>query len=236
MKFFTEIISKDLGFSKLGINHFLYSKLKIFVTSILFGREVDIEDKNVIRNLSEPDITNTIITIFKKEINELSLKDMGFQDIQKNNSIVKSKPYLSSRKKLYYSPKKSVFNYVCGDSKFEIEFSKYLDNYDDVISFFKNDIQLKQSIEYIKFDGKIGSYYPDFFVKLNNKEKWIIETKGAESLNDPRKFARLKEWCLDASKSEETPWKCLYLRQEIWDSFKVKPDSFQQLVDFLSLD
>ena len=90
--------------------------------------------------------------------------------------------------------------------------------------------------EYIKFDGKIGSYYPDFFVKLNNKEKWIIETKGAESLNDPRKFARLKEWCLDASKSEEIPWKCLYLRQEIWDSFKVKPDSFQQLVDFLSLD
>ena len=236
LKFFTEIISKDLGFSKLGINHFLYSKLKIFVTSILFGREVDIEDKNVIRNLSEPDITNTIITIFKKEINELSLKDMGFQDIQKNNSIVKSKPYLSSRKKLYYAPKKSVFNYVCGDSKFEIEFSKYLDNYDDVISFFKNDIQLKQSIEYIKFDGKIGSYYPDFFVKLNNKEKWIIETKGAESLNDPRKFARLKEWCLDASKSEEIPWKCLYLRQEIWDSFKVKPDSFQQLVDFLSLD
>ena len=50
------------------------------------------------------------------------------------------------------------------------------------------------SIEYIKFDGKIGSYYPDFFVKLNNKEKWIIETKGAESLNDPRKFARLKEF------------------------------------------
>ena len=101
---------------------------------------------------------------------------------------------------------------------------------------------------------QILDYFNDYITKFNlNKnvsygsavnnahfckesKKWIIETKGAESLNDPRKFARLKEWCLDASKSEETPWKCLYLRQEIWDSFKVKPDSFQQLVDFLSLD
>jgi len=236
LRFFTEIISKDLGFSKLGINHFLYTKLKLFVRLILFGKEVDIEDKNIIRNLSEPDITNTIISVFKKEINDLSLKDMGFKEVTINKSIINSKPYLSSRKKLYYSPKKSVFNYICGDSKFEIEISKYLDNFYDVISFFKNDIQLKQSIEYVKFDGKIGSYFPDFFVKLNNNERWVIETKGAESLNDPRKFERLKEWCKDASRAETFNWKCLYLRQEIWDAFKIKPDSFLQLVEFLSLD
>ena len=125
---------------------------------------------------------------------------------------------------------------MCGDSKFEVEISKYLDNFHDVISFFKNDIQLKQSIEYVKFDGKIGSYFPDFFVKLNNDERWVIETKGAESLNDPRKFERLKEWCKDASRAETFNWKCLYLRQEIWDAFKIKPDSFLQLVEFLSLD
>ena len=73
-------------------------------------------------------------------------------------------------------------------------------------------------------------------MKLNNNERWIIETKGAESLNDPRKFERLKEWCKDASRAETFNWKCLYLRQEIWDAFKIKPDSFLQLVEFLSLD
>ena len=236
LKFFTEIIAKELGFSKLGINHFLYAQLKLFIRFVLFGKEVDMEDKNIIRNLSEPDITNTILFTFKKEINNISLKEMGFKEVLSKRLISDSKPYLSSRKKLYYSPKKSIFNFIAGDSKFEIEISKYLDNFEDVASFFKNDIQLKQSIEYVKFDGRIGSYFPDFYVRLNNDERWVIETKGAESLNDPRKFERLKEWCNDATKTQNISWRCLYLRQEIWDAFKIKPDSFMQLIDFLSLD
>jgi len=236
LKFFTEVISKDLGFSKLGINHFLYAQLKIFIKYVLFGKEVDIEEKNIIKNLFEHDISNIIILTFKREINEISLKEMGFKEVVNKRLISDSKPYLSSRKKLYYSPKKSIFNFIAGDSKFEIEFSKYLDNFEDVASFFKNDIQLKQSIEYVKYDGKIGRYFPDFYVRLENDERWVIETKGAESLNDPRKFERLKEWCKDASKTQNITWRCLYLRQEIWDEFKIKPDSFQQLVDFLSLD
>ena len=171
-----------------------------------------------------------------KEINAISLKEMGFREVSTKRLISESKPYLSSRKKFYYSPKKSVFNFIAGDSKFEIEFSKYLDNFEDVSSFFKNDIQLKQSIEYVKYDGKIGRYFPDFYVRLENDERWVIETKGAESLNDPRKFERLKEWCKDASRTQNVIWRCLYLRQEIWDAFKIKPDSFLQLVEFLSLD
>ena len=229
LRFFTEIIAKELGFSRLGINHFIYSKLKIFIKFILFGKEIDIDSLNVIRNLSEPIITTTINSTFKEEINKLTIKDLGLQKINKQTSIAETKPYLSSRKKLYYSAQKSVFNYVAGDSKFEIEISKYLDSYDDVIAFFKNDIQLKQSIEYIKHDGKIGSYYPDFFVKLNDGERWVIETKGAESLNDPLKFKRLETWCSDASNNQEISWRCLYLRQEIWDAFRIKPQTFFDL-------
>ena len=236
LKFFTEIISKDLGFFRLGINHFLYAQLKFFVKNMLFGKEVDLNDRNIIRNLSEPDITNTIINTFKKEINTLSLMEMGFKESISSRSISESKPYLSSRRKFYYAPKKSVFNFIAGDSKFEVEFSKHLDQFVDVASFFKNDIQLKQSIEYVKFDGKIGSYYPDFYIKLNNEDRWIVETKGAESLNDTRKFERLKDWCLDASKTQNISWNCLYLRQEIWNAFNVKPVSFEQLVEFLSFD
>ena len=235
LRFFTEIISKEVGFSRLGINHFIYAQLKIFVKKLLFGREVDINDRNIIRNLSEPDITNYIIIIFKKEINNISLKKLDFKESESNKVISEAKPYLSSRKKLYYSPKKSVFNYIAGDSKFEIEFSKYLDSFSDVISFFKNDIQLKQSIEYVKFDGKLGSYFPDFFVKLDSGDRWVIETKGAESLNDPRKFERLRSWCEDASKSQSIKWQCLLIRQEIWDSLSFKPETFQNLVDLLSL-
>ena len=203
------------------------------ILNALYSELAGIEEINIIRNLSEPFVTSQIIEIFKQEINYLSLKDMGFKEGIDATSISDTKPYLSSRKKIYYSPKKSVFNLVAGDSKFEIEFCKYLDSFEDVIGFFKNDIQLKQYIEYVKHDGKIGSYYPDFFIKLQNGERWVVETKGAENLNDPLKYKRLETWCEDATKSQNISWNCFYLRQEQWNGLKIKPDRFLDLVNLL---
>ena len=160
-------------------------------------------------------------------------KEEPSDGINEQSLISNTKPYLSSRKKIYYHPKKSVFNLISGDSKFEIEFCEYLDNFEDVTSFFKNDIQLKQSIEYVKHDGAIGSYYPDFFIKLSNGDKWVVETKGAESLNDPLKIERLRVWCDDASKNSNENWNCIYLRQEIWNGFKNKPNTFDDLIKMI---
>ena len=143
---------------------------------------------------------------------------------------------MASRKKDYYSPKKSVFNLISGDSKFEIEFCEYLDHFEDVISFFKNDIQLKQSIEYVKHDGSIGAYFPDFFIKLTDGTRWIVETKGAQTINDPIKFARLQVWCEDASNSQDHSWQCLYIRQEIWKNLKPKPNTFKILANYIKLN
>ena len=154
---------------------------------------------------------------------------MEFKDTFESKFIAGAKPYLASRKKVFYHPRKSVFNLISGDSKFEIEFCEYLDNFDDVVSFFKNDIQLKQSIEYVKHDGTIGSYFPDFFIKLNDGTRWVVETKGAEGINDQKKFERLKVWCEDASISNGISWNCLYIRQEIWNQLKPKPNTFSSL-------
>ena len=154
---------------------------------------------------------------------------MQFKETYESKFIATAKPYLSSRKKVYYYPKKSVFNLISGDSKFEIEFCEYLDNFEDVISFFKNDIQLKQSIEYVKHDGTIGAYYPDFFIKLVDGSRWVVETKGAEGINDQKKFERLKVWCQDASITNGVSWNCLYIRQEIWNQLKPKPNTFLSL-------
>ena len=229
--FFTETISRELRFSRLGMNHFVYEKVKIFISNKLFGKRVDIEDSEILRNLSEPVTTQLIIKTFKKEINTLTMKDMGFRESNNETLVSETKPYLSSRKKIYYHPKKSVFNLISGDSKFEIEFAEFLDSFEDVVSFFKNDIQLQQSIEYVKHDGSIGSYFPDFFVKLTTGDRWVVETKGAESLNDPRKFKRLQIWCEDATKSQNLKWSALYLRQDIWNQFPSPPENFRDLIN-----
>ena len=115
-------------------------------------------------------------------------------------------------------------------AKFEVEFAEFLDAAIDVKSFFKNDIQLKYSIDYIKEDGSIGRYHPDFYLTLNNGERWVIETKGAEEVNAQRKIQRLKVWCEDATLSQGVKWDCLYVRQENWNKLKNFPNSFDEII------
>ena len=229
LRFYTETIVTELRIRNIGLNHFIYEKIKEFVSLYLFGKFVNLDDLSILRNLSEPDVAHVIKKTFKDEINKLTLVDLQFKETCESKFIATAKPYLSSRKKVYYYPKKSVFNLISGDSKFEIEFCEYLDNFEDVISFFKNDIQLKQSIEYVKHDGTIGAYYPDFFIKLVDGSRWVVETKGAEGINDQKKFERLKVWCQDASITNGVSWNCLYIRQEIWNQLKPKPNTFLSL-------
>ena len=100
----------------------------------------------------------------------------------------------------------------------------------DVKKFIKNYMQLNFKMTYINHEGGISSYYPDFVIHLNNGERFIVETKGAENLDDPRKIERLKQWCEDATQSTGKIYKHLYVRQEEWDSLGITPNSFEEII------
>ena len=51
----------------------------------------------------------------------------------------------------------------------------------------------------VKANGDLSTYVPDFIVRDTEGTIWIIETKGREELDVPRKMARLKQWCTDAT-------------------------------------
>ena len=89
---------------------------------------------------------------------------------------------------------------------------------------------------YQKHDGSIGSYFPDFTVKLKNGDFYVVETKGAEDLDDPRKIARLKVWCEDATKAEGKKWDCLYIKQEEWERLGQTPNSFAEIIDLFKVE
>ena len=48
-------------------------------------------------------------------------------------------------------------------------------------------------IPYQNDKGIWSHYIPDFFIKLSETEYCILETKGAEYLNDPIKKKRIKK-------------------------------------------
>lgn len=224
--FFVQRIMKELRL--FGCYDILFGKAKEFITNNLFNEKVDLDDANILRNLSELEAVKTIVETFKKEINNLTVQDVGDTEIKNYLKVSSARPFVVTDKK-YLLPKKSVFNKIVGDSDFELKFADFLEGADDVLSFAKNYYEIHFKIDYKNASGAISSYYPDFFVKTDNKTIYIVETKGREDLDDIEKIKRLKQWCEDASERQKRiAYKMVYVKQEDWERYKVK--SFEELV------
>jgi type III restriction enzyme len=169
--YFAQIIRKELRL--VGGHDILYGKVKEFVTNSLFDKKVDLEDLNILRNLSELEATKTIIETFKKEINNLTVVDKGEAEIKDYIKISTLRPFII-KDQGFIVPKKSVFNKIVGDSHFELQFANFLEECDDIISYAKNYFGVHFSIDYKNADGNIKNYYPDFFVKVSEKRIYIV--------------------------------------------------------------
>jgi type III restriction enzyme len=206
----------------------LYGKVKSFVRSELYGREVELEAPNTIRNLSELASTRTILESFKKAINALTVREKGDAEIRDHIKLRETRPFVV-KEQGYVVSKKSVFNRTIGDSRLELEFASFLEDCADVESYAKNYFAVGFKLDYVKADGDISNYYPDFIVRRAAGEIWIVETKGREDLNDPGKWERLKQWCKDASALDsEQQYHALFVREEDWDQYK--PRNFHDAV------
>ena len=228
ISFFTKTIMTELRL--YGGQDILYGKIKIFLQEKLFNQKVDLENPNIARNLSETNVRYTIRETLKKYINKLTVVDTGTTEVQNYIKVSNQKTFSVPKTKEYLPAKKSIFNKIVGDSHFELQFAGFLDAAVDVKKFIKNYMQLNFKMTYINYEGGISNYYPDFVIHLNNNERFIVETKGAENLNDPRKIERLKHWCEDATQATGKIYKHLYVRQEDWDSLGLTPNSFEEII------
>jgi type III restriction enzyme len=192
--YFAQTIMRELKlFSGYEV---LHPKVKSFVADYLFDRAVELEDANTLRNLSEIEAARTILETFKKAINELTVKDKGDAKIRDYIKLRQTRPFVV-KDQAYLVPRKSVFNRIIGDSHLELLFARFLDDAEDVASFTKNFYAVNFKLDYINVDGDISHYIPDFIVKSDKGEVFVIETKGLEDLDDPLKIARLSQWCDD---------------------------------------
>lgn len=205
----------------------LYGKVKTFIQNELFNQKINLEDLNLLRNLSEIESTRTIIETFKKEINDLTIQDRGHSKIVNYIKISKCRPFVVKNQD-YLIPKKSLFNKIIGDSHLELRFASFLENCEDIISYVKNYFGVHFKIDYKNVDGNISDYYPDFVVKKNENEMFIIETKGREDLDVPLKTQRLKQWCEDINKIQnKVKYDFIYVDEESFN--KYNPSSFEEL-------
>jgi len=224
--YFAQVIKRELRL--VGGYDIIYGKVKEFVRDHLFVTSVNLEDLNILRNLSELEATKTIIENFKKAINSLTVLDKGEAEIRDYIKISKCRPFFA-KDQAYLVPKKSIFNRIIGDSHFELEFANFLERCEDIISYVKNYLKVNFRIDYQNTERSISYYHPDFIVKTSEREVWIVETKGREDLDDILKIDRLKQWCEDInSVQSDIKYGWLYVKHEGYEKYRVR--SFDELI------
>ena len=226
--FFAQHILFDLRMSKTGGYDILYGKVKEFIRDYLFSSSVNIDDPNILRNLSETDARRTIIEEFEKHINKLTVVDRGEVEISSSIKISKTKSFVVKPQEIIV-PKKSLFNKIIGDSHFELVFAGWLDKCDEVTSFAKNFLAIGFKLEYQNAKGEISNYFPDFLVKTAPNELWVIETKGLEDVDVNPKRKRLQQWVEDINKHQsKIKVHEMFVTQEMYE--KYRPKNFAELI------
>ena len=227
IRYCSHIIMKELKL--VSVYDLVYEKMKTFISEDLFVHPVNLEDQNTLRNLSETEVTKTIIETFKKGINAITLQDKGNTEICGQIVLSETRPFIVKQQECIV-PQKSVFNKIIGDSSLELQFAEFLEKCDDIISYTKNYFAVGFRLDYVKYDGNIANYYPDFLIKTSEHEVFIVETKGREELDIPLKMERLKQWCEDVNGLQSTmTYRFLYVDEEGFK--KYTPKSFTGLIE-----
>ena len=221
--FFARQLLKDLRL--VGGYDILYGKVKHFMRDCLFTvSPVNLEDPVVLRNLSEPDAGKILFDSFKSAINALTIQESGTTRIEDWIKLKETRPFRTEHRPFQY-PMKSVFSRTVGEPNaggYELSFAAFLDKPgNDVAAFAKNYLAIGFKLDYVKANGELSTYTPDFIVRDTSGTVWIIETKGREELDLPRKMARLKQWCADATAASMAgggpSYRFLYVDQKSFD-------------------
>ena len=202
--FFARQLLKDLRL--VGGYEVLYPKVRDFMRDFLFSPSpVNLEDPVVLRNLSEPDAGKILYDAFKVAINALTVQETGTTHIEDRIRLKEMRPFRTEWRQ-HLPAEKCIFNRIVGEPNsgaFELRFAAFLEDAADVQAFAKNYLAVGFKLDYVKANGDLSNYTPDFIVRTTDRKIWIVETKGREEIDLPQKMARLRQWCAEATAAEE---------------------------------
>ncbi|MBE0626432.1 MAG: DEAD/DEAH box helicase family protein [Burkholderiales bacterium] len=229
--FFARQLLKDLRL--VGGYDQLYPKVKTFIRDHLFTSSVDLDDPVILRNLSEPEVGKVLFDHFRAAINALTIYEGGSSRIEGHIRLRDTRPFRTEPRG-FVQAKKSVFNRIVGEANadgLELAFAAFLEAAPDVQAFGKNYMAVGFKIEFVKANGELSTYTPDFIVRTTDAKVWIVETKGREELDLPQKMSRLRQWCEDATEAAKDEggqsYHFIYVDQESFE--KHKPSTFAGL-------
>ncbi|GHO69767.1 type III restriction endonuclease subunit R [Ktedonobacter sp. SOSP1-52] len=208
----------------------LAPKVWEFFEKRAFGEIVALNDSTIIKAMNHRVAGYVVLDVFGRALKEKLIEQLEPSIEGQDRLLSAIEPFAFSRSVL--DARKCVLNLVPCDNDFEYEFAKFLENAKDVQAFSKLPQQFGFSIEYTDNNANLRYYYPDFVVKTDQDEMWLVETKGQESLEVQYKDRAANLWCENATQLTGQQWHYVKVPQKGYDM--LQPVEFSDLLTFVS--
>lgn len=204
----------------------LAPKVREFFEDKAFGHLVDFNDPAIVKAMSTRVAYYVCVDVFKKALGSLTLDEQTPTLLEPARMLSTCAPFPWSRP--VWEGRKTVFNLVPCDNDFEREFTKFLDNAEDVRAFAKLPLSFGFAIEYTDTAMNLHFYTPDFVAVDDGSKFWLLETKGMETAEVARKDAAAIQWCENATRLTGALWKYVKVPQK--DFQALQPNRLSELM------
>lgn len=203
-----------------GLFRPLGTLIQSFIEEVLFERPVDLYDKELLTRLGDMDVIAHVLHVFVPLVRGRTIQVEKRAPESPPVALSGWRPFKASHsdRNPCKPAAKTLFNLVPCRGGLEAALASFLDlKSNGVAAFAKNAGPQALRIDYLKANGQLSTYTPDFFVRGEDGVHWLLETKGREDSDVPRKARAAVAWCDAASKSG-TRWQYLFVPQNASDA------------------
>ena len=211
-----------------GLHAPLAPLIQTFLEEILFERKTDLYDPALIPRLGDADVGEHIRAVFVPLIRARTTTVEVRTPTEEPMSLAHWKPYqvTHSERRPALEAGRTLFNLVSCNRELEVAMSRFTDRAPDVAAFAKNAGPQCLRIDYLAAGGRLAFYTPDFFIRGTDGNYYLVETKGREDQDVPRKARAAVAWCKSAS-NPSCQWEYLYVPQGVFE--RLSGDSVGEL-------
>jgi type III restriction enzyme len=212
-----------------GLHTSLAPLLQEFLEEILFDKKTNLFDPALASRLADSDVAEHIRAIFvpliRKRTTTIEQRLPGAEPMR----LSQWKPFqvTHSERRPVLEADRTLFNLAPCNRELEVAVTKFLDTASDVAAFAKNAGPQCLRIDYLTANGRLAFYTPDFFARTQNGNYYLVETKGREDVDVPRKARAAVAWCESAS-TKNCKWEYVYVPQGVFG--RMTGNSFEALV------
>jgi type III restriction enzyme len=202
-----------------GMHAAIAPLLQTFIEEMLFERKTNLFDPQLIARLGDSDVGEHIRAVFVPLIRKHTTTVEKRAPEQEPMALSAWKPFqvTHSERKPAVEAQRTLFNLVPCNRELEVAMTEFLTGKaGDVAAFAKNAGPQCLRIDYIGVGGRLAFYTPDFFVRATAGNYYLVETKGREDIDVPRKARAAVEWCRCAS-TKKCKWDYLYVPQGVFE-------------------